>query len=265
MATTDAAHHAANLLKHYWQGDPRWQEFTGRMHQTATVIRQSKAAHLLAPKLRNKARFMSVGKFRLASAGCCWGSCRPAPPRAEVVQHYAWVAEFAVELAAWQEQHGAGANPAAAVVLVEGLHAASRAELEQRWQPLSVSTIRRRRRLRQRLAGYVACASRGLAGEERLLGSTEVLDGSRFGVQKRLEARDQVASGLTGLTLALGAVLGEHTAATVASDLEAVPQKVSEGWAKRWLGPTVQWLHRQLFSPSAPTAPMPATPVPNSG
>lgn len=260
VATTDAAHHAANLLKHYWEGDPRWQEFTRRMHQTATVIRQSKAAHLLAPKLRNKARFMSVGKF-VRFGRLLLGQLQGGNPRPEVVQHYAWVAEFAAELAAWQEQQ-ALVQTMLQMVRVEGLHAASRTELEQRWRELDVSTHPTTQALRQRLAGYVACASRGLEGEQRLLGSTEVLE-SAFGVQKRL-ARDQVESGLTGLTLALGAVLGEHTAATVATDLEAVPQKESEGWAKRWLGPTVQWLRRQFFGPTIPVSSPPPS-VPNSG
>lgn len=59
----DAAHHAANLLKFYWQKDPRWQAFTRRMNETAAAIRQTRSAYLSAPKLRHKARYMSVGAF----------------------------------------------------------------------------------------------------------------------------------------------------------------------------------------------------------
>ena len=59
----DIAHHTANLLKHYWESDPRWSEFTRRMSETAAKLRQTAAAHLMAPKLRNKARFMSVGSM----------------------------------------------------------------------------------------------------------------------------------------------------------------------------------------------------------
>lgn len=246
-AVTDVAHHAANLLKHYWEADRRWQEFTRRMHQTAAVIRQSRAAHLLAPKLRNKARFMSVGVFvrfgRLLS-----GQLRAPQPRAEVVRHYGWVADFAAELAAWQEQH-ALVQATLKAVRVEGLHARSRAQLEQDWQALHLSSHPTTTALKQRLLGYVACASAGLRPGERLLGSTEVLE-SAFAVHKRLAA-DQVESGLTGLALALGAVLGEHTAQTIAADLQAVPQKKAEGWARRCLGRTVQWLRRQFFGQPA--------------
>jgi hypothetical protein len=39
VAVTDAAHHAANLLKHSWEKEPRWQQFTRRMNDTATAIR----------------------------------------------------------------------------------------------------------------------------------------------------------------------------------------------------------------------------------
>lgn len=255
---TDVAHHAANLLKHYWEKDPRWQEFTRRMHQTATVIRQSRAAYLLAPKLRNKARFMSVGVF-VRFGGLLLEQLRKQ--RAEVVAHYGWVAEFTAELAAWREQH-ALVQATLKNVRVEGLHARSRAELEHDWAELPLSAHATTLALRQRLIGYVARGSAGLGAGERLLGSTEVLE-SAFGVQKRL-ARDQVQSGLTGLTLALGAVLGEHSAETIAEDLEAVPQKQAEGWAKRTLGRTVQWLRRQFFGerPSDEAAP---TGVPISG
>jgi hypothetical protein len=62
---------------------------------------------------------------------------------------------------------------------------------------------------------------------------------------KRLSG-DQAQSGLTSLTLTLGAVVGTHTPETVRQDLEAVPEKEAEGWAKRMLGKTVQWLRRQF-------------------
>jgi hypothetical protein len=256
-AATDVAHHVANLLKHFWEKDPRWQELTRRMHQTATVIRQSTAAYLLAPKLRNKARFMSVGTF-VRFGQYLLRHLHTPQPRAEVVTHYGWLTTFAAELAAWQEQQ-ALVQATLTNVRVEGWHARSVAELELDWQELKLSAHPTTTALRQRLLGYARQASAGLRAGERLLASTEVLE-SAFGVQKRL-ARDQVESGLTGLTLALGAVLGEHSVATVAADLKAVPEKKVEGWARRWLGKTVQWLRRQFFA----TPNSPPQPVPNPG
>jgi hypothetical protein len=57
------------------------------MHQTAAVIRQRRAAHLLAPKLRNQARFMSVGVFVRFGRLLLAQLALPAP-RAEVRTHY---------------------------------------------------------------------------------------------------------------------------------------------------------------------------------
>ena len=258
---TDAAHYVANLLKHYWEKDPRWHEFTRQMQQTAAVIRQSKAAYLLAPKLRNKARYMSVGKYVRFGHFLLRHLRGPQPP-ADVVKHYSWVAEFASELDAWQEQY-ALAQATLQNVRVEGWHARSVTELEHDWQELNLSTHPTTMALRGRLLGFARVASSGLRPGERLQASTEVLE-SAFGVQKRL-AGDQVNSGLTSLTLALGAVLGEHTAETVAADLKAVPEKKVEGWARRCLGKTVQWLRRLFFAqtPEPPTPP--PQPVPNPG
>ncbi len=258
-AVTDAAHHTANLLRHYWEKDPRWQEFTRLMHQTATVLRQSQAAYLLAPKLRNKARFMSVGVF-VRFGRLLLAQLQASQPRPEVATHYAWVATFAAELTAWQEQHTL-VQVTLQNVRVEGIHARSRRELELDYLELTISPHPTTTALRHRLLGYVGCASEGLRPGERLLGSTEVLE-SAFGVQKRIAA-DQAESGLTGLSLALGAIMGKHTAETMAADLRAVPQKKAEGWATRWLSRTVQWLRRQFFGRPATT--QQPLPVPNPG
>jgi hypothetical protein len=88
----------------------------------------------------------------------------------------------------------------------------------------------------------------GLAGEgETLVGSTEVLE-SCLGKLKRLEA-DQSGSGITGLALAVGAMVGSWTEAEVERALEEVPQKEAERWVSRVFGKTVQWLRRHLFRP----------------
>jgi hypothetical protein len=260
VAVTDAAHHAANLLKHYWEADPRWQAFTQRMHQTATTLRQTRAAHLLAPKLRNKARFMSVGTY-VRFGRLLLRQLQAAAPAAEVAQHYAWVSAFAAELTAWQEQHTL-VQVLLRQVREEGLYAGSRAELERAWQQLSLSAHPVTLALQNRLRGYVARGCSALRPGERRVASTEVLE-SAFGVYKRL-AGDQAQSGLTRLTLALGAVLGKHTAQTVRADLEAVPQKKVEGWAKRTLGKTVQWLRRLFFrqEPAGETSPPQHVPIP---
>ena len=77
-----------------------------------------------------------------------------------------------------------------------------------------------------------------------MIGSTEILE-SAFGVQKRL-SRDQSGSGLTVPSVGLGARPGEATPEHMRSDIDRVPEKAVDNWAKRTFGKTVQWLSRQF-------------------
>jgi hypothetical protein len=83
---------------------------------------------------------------------------------------------------------------------------------------------------------------------ESLVGSTEVLE-STFGTLKRLEG-SYAGDGFTGLSLALGAILGDRSEEQVREALEAVPKKEAEGWVRRLLGTTVQ-MFRRAFVGSA--------------
>jgi hypothetical protein len=148
-------------------------------------------------------------------------------------------------------------------VRVQGLFAGGPEELDQAWGLLADDASPTTRALRTRLRSYASRPLGVLRPQERLVGSTEVLE-SAFGVQKRL-ARDQAASGLTGLSLALGAVLGQRAAATVRADLEATPEKKTQGWARRLLGKTVLWLRRLFFSEQPPHQAVETTPVPDLG
>ena len=256
VSVPDAAHHAANLLKFYRENDPRWSAFTRRMNETAAAIRQTRAAYLLAPKLRNKARYMSVGKF-VRFGRLVLRKLREAEPTAELVRRYGWVSEYAEALAAWSEQYEA-VQLTLRHVRVEGLFARGEAVLAEEWERAGASNDAVSVALRNRLRAYVG-RGRGLPVGERLVGSTEVLE-SAFGVQKRL-SREQSESGLTVLSVGLGVMLGEGTAEEVRADAERVPEKVVQNWATRTFGKTVQWLRRQFLRPD----PASRKSVPNPG
>ena len=244
LGVPDVAHHAANLLKHYWERDPMWQSFTGRMNAVAAKIRQTRAAHLMAPKLRNKARFMSVGVF-VRFGRILLARLGSATPDAEVEKHYAWVREYAESLRAWGEQH-ALVEVTLSHVRVEGLFERGLTLLEQEWaraSPPSGHPVTEA--LRNRLRAYVGRWGRAARAGERLVGSTEILE-SAFGVQKRLSG-DQSKSGLTSASVGLGAVLGKMSAEQMGAELGRVPEKAVLGWAKRWFGETVQWMRRKFM------------------
>lgn len=242
LGVPDVAHHAANLLKHYWESDPMWQSFARRTSEVAATIRQTRSAHLLAPKLRNKARFMSVGVF-VRFGRMLLGRLRSATPDAEVEKHYAWVREYAESLRAWGEQH-ALVEVTLSHVRLEGLFERGLTLLEEECARVAPSEHRVTVALRNRLRAYVGRWGRSARAGERLVGSTEILE-SAFGVQKRLSG-DQSKSGLTSASVGLGAVLGSLSAEQMSAELGRVPEKAVLGWAKRWFGETVQWMRRNL-------------------
>ena len=246
LGVPDVAHHAANQLKHYWESDPMWQSFTKRMSEIAARIRQTPSAHLMAPKLRNKARFMSVGVF-VRFGQMLLKRLRLATPDAEVEKHYGWVREYAESLRAWGEQH-ALVEATLHQVRVEGLFERGLALLEEEWAKLTLSDHPVTVALQNRLRAYVRRWGRAAGAGERLVGSTEILE-SAFGVQKRLSG-DQCKSGLTSASVGLGAVLGNLSGEQMSAELGRVPQKAVLGWAKRWFGETVQWMRRKFMGDS---------------
>lgn len=245
----DAAHHAANLLKHYWEGDPHWRAFTTRLKDTAATVRQTGAAYLLPPKLRGKARYMSAGAL-VRFGRIVLRKLQAAGPDPEVVRRYGWLSTYAESIAAWDRQYEL-VRVMLRQVRVEGLFRRGEAERDASWGPLDVSADVVSASLRSRLRAYVGRHGRELAVGERLVGSTEVLE-SAFGVQKRLSG-DQSESGLTVLSVGLGAMLGEATAEQVDSDMDRVPEKAVHNWANRTFGRTVQWARRQFFRPDDAT------------
>ena len=59
----DAAHRGASLLKRRLESDERWSEFVQLLGQTKSRTQQTTDAHLLAPSLRPKARYMNLERL----------------------------------------------------------------------------------------------------------------------------------------------------------------------------------------------------------
>jgi len=237
----DAAHYGANLLKHAWSDQPRWQSFNQQLQDTSAKLRQTKAAYLLAPRMRPKARFMNVTAPLRFAARLLKHLDREAP-QAKAVEYYGWLREYRDDLALWQREHGL-VQTAIELLRVDGLHTETGPLLEKAWGEIGPSAGEAH--IAAKLREYVATYQPTTVGE-RFVASTESLESS-FGKLKRLEGQ-QSQDGVTGLVLAMGVMVGKPTEADLQEALEATPQKKVDGWLERTLGKTMQWLRRQFIS-----------------
>ena len=120
------------------------------------------------------------------------------------------------------------------------------AHLKLREQLQSLAHTDRTQRVRAELVAFVAQEAAKARPNERLLGSSEVIE-SVLGKLKRLE-QDQAKSGFTGLLLCIGAMVATTTTEVVQKALETVPTKQVWAWCKETLGQPVQAKRREAFA-----------------
>jgi hypothetical protein len=242
VSVLDVAHYGATLLEHAWDNQPRWQQFVKDLQKASTKLRQTKAAYLLAPRMRPKARFMNVC-VQLRFARRVLKLLTREVPHAQAVKYYRWLKDYQEDLVVWEREHGL-VQTAIEVVRIEGLHTETLSRLEEAWGKID-DLCRSSVRIAEQLRGYVRYFQPTKAGE-RFVASTEILESS-FGKLKRIE-RDQSSDGLTGLVLALGAIVGTSTEEDLKQALESTPQKKVNNWVERTLGKTMQWFRKQFFA-----------------
>jgi hypothetical protein len=236
----DVAHYGATLLERAWSDQPRWREFYSQLQSTSSKLRQTKAAYLLAPRPRSKARFMNVG-VQLRFARRVLKLLTGPVPHEKATAYYGWLLDYQADLAVWQREHGL-VQTTIEMLRVDGLHAESLTELEKRWGPINGPESTRD--IAESLRAYVT-QHKPKDKTGRFVASSEILE-SAFGKLKRLE-RDQSSDGLTGLVLAMGAMMGSTSQEDVRQALEATPEKKVTNWVTSKLGQTMQWLRRQFF------------------
>jgi hypothetical protein len=245
----DIKHKTALVLKHELEHDESWTAFTRLAAQTKSRVQQTALAPLTPPNQRTKARYMNMdvliqwGQNMLAFLDRQQTGPSSSFDPQQVQEKLAWITQFRQPLVEWAELLQL-ATITESFVRHQGLYHGAHRELEDCLLPLAHTE--RSQRVRTELVAFVAQEAAKARPNERLLGSSEVIE-SVLGKVKRLE-QDQAKSGFTGLLLSLGAMVSPTTAEVVQKALETVPTKKVLAWCKERLGRSIQAKRRETFA-----------------
>ena len=256
----DIKHKTAALLKHAATRDPAWQRFTERAHCFKQQVTLTDLAALAPPHQRSKARYMNLDvltewaeqKLKLLDDRKAIAAAGLKPKQVET--KLGWLRKFAPEIRRWGELL-AVAGAAEHYVRHEGIHATASQELDAHLPKPATPAAKR---LRKDLLAFVAEQGQQAKGDERLLGSSEVLE-SLIGKLKHV-AGEEGRHGFTGMILSLGALVGKLTVDAVREALTEVPTREVWSWCQDHLGSTVQSIRvriRQALTPEQKQQPSP--------
>ena len=245
----DIKHKVAAVLKRDLGADQMWQEFARLAGQTTQRVQQTALAALAPPRQRRKARYMNVGELvdwgvRMLRYLDEDGGHRQEWDPQRVEEAVGWVRQYRQEVEQWRQLVEVG-TLTEQFVKAHGLAAGGAQQLQHRLA--AAGTLPRTQPLGAEFVRFVAEESAKAKDEERLVGSSEVIE-SIFGKWKRVEG-EQARSGVTGLVLALGAIISHTSAEVIKQALASVPTKTVLTWCREKLGKTVQATRRTLFAP----------------
>jgi hypothetical protein len=156
-----------------------------------------------------------------------------ASERAEL--RYGWLRDYRTSIEKWSRWE-ATVRASVSYVRTRGLSVDSESGLREHLSELPSELYDET--LATELGTFVRESGAAAGPDECLVGSTEVLE-SLFGKWKTLE-RQESQSGITGLVLSLGVLLGSWPASRIQAALEATPVKHVVGWCQENLPSSVQ-------------------------
>ncbi len=157
-----------------------------------------------------------------------------------------WLRKFAPQVRRWQEML-AVVGTTEHYVRHQGIHAKAAEELAA---ALPKPTTPAAKRLRKQLLQFVQGQAHQVRGDERLLGSSEVLE-SIIGKFKSV-AGERGQHGLTGMALSIGALVGKQTVGKVQSAMSETTNQQVWDWCRSHLGSTVQSVRAKIHNALKP-------------
>jgi hypothetical protein len=252
VATCDLAHKGANLLRKLLEADELWSGYAARLGTTKAKLQQTSLACFASPTLRPKARFMNLAAPLRWARWCLRALDQPWPAEPTVSERQqsvlatidrehlearlGWLRDYREAIERWSQWHEV-IQVVVRHVRRHGIERNTVATLRGRLAKLNL--LPSAQAAAEEMIGFVADQATVLRpGVERLIASTEILE-SLFGNFKNLE-QQQSGSGLTGLMLAIGAMVSTWRDQEIDEAFRATPWKAVETWIDNHLGPTVQ-------------------------
>lgn len=242
----DIKHKTACLLKHALDGDAAWHAFTEKAHRLKQQAALTALAGLAPPQQRSKARWMNVDVLVDWAQESLLLLERPKAIRAaglsrgQVEAKLGWLRKFVPHVRRWGEMLSV-VGTVEHYVRHEGIHPQAAEELAA---ALPKPTTPAAWRLRKDLLEFVRIQSQQAKEGERLLGSSEVLE-SIIGKFKHL-AGERGQHGLTGMVLAIGALVGKLAVQTVQAAMTEITTGEVWNWCRSHLGSTVQSIRQRI-------------------
>lgn len=246
----DVKHFTARVLEREFKSDRMWVAFTQWARDTKSQLHQTDLSYLAPPNQRSKSRYMNMetlvdwGGKGLAFLDGLADAIDPNSEKEAILHKLDWLFQFRQNLSEWQE----------ILHLIETTETFVRKEgffqgCDQELRPLlrlSPRATERTYRIRWSLIEYVLDASLKAGPEERLLGSSEVIE-SIFGKFKYMQHEHEKGS-LTGMVLAIPAMVSRTTQTVIQQALETVPVQDVRTWMKKIFGKSAQARRKEAFS-----------------
>lgn len=227
----DVCHKVACELKKRLNKNPLWEKMTSSSVQTKKALSLSKFAKFSPPQQRSKARYMNLDS--LVKWGCSMLDQYEKLPK-EVQSKVAWLFSLKREIYKWQEWIQIS-QITRDVIRKEGFYEGVDEKVMDRLIQADL-TADGSEEFAETLIDYVSVEGKGIPWDNRLIGTTEVLEGL-FGGYKRMTGENKYSlNGLGRLILCMSSRTGEFSEDLVNKAIKSIKCKDVDEWLDRAFG-----------------------------
>lgn len=249
----DIAHRTALVLKKELIADSQWISFTRDCGQSQPRVKQTELGHLAPPTQKIKGRYMNLGPL------IGWGTKmlalvempeadRPAEGNlVRLEEKFGWIRAYRKAICDWSELD-AVKECVLTYVRINGYHRRAATELRRLLKPVARSPASRR--MAKSLRAFVKTQSKGLKKNERVPGSSEVLE-SLIGKGKRMHGQHS-RGGFTRMILGMAASVVNLSQDGICTALETVRETDLSKWCEKNLGTTLTAKRRRILNGTKP-------------
>jgi hypothetical protein len=224
----DVCHKVACELKKRLNKNSLWEIMTSGAVQTKKALSLSKFAKFAPPQQRSKARYMNLDS--LVKWGCTMLNQYVILPK-EVQRKVSWLMPLKREIRKWQEWVQIG-QVTRDLIRREGFYDGADEALMDRLIEKGLTTDETEE-FTEVLVDYVRSEGEGIHKDNRLVGTTEVLEGL-FGGYKHMVGENKMSlNGLGRLILCMSSRVGEFSDELVHKAMTSVKCKDVNAWLDR--------------------------------